>query len=362
MKTIRLITLASLLLAIFALPVGAAAQGINLLPSGEDKVIFGSQFTLYAGEQLLGDLISFGGSVTLEVGSYMQGDLVSFGGNVDAAGEVTGDLIAFGSNIDLSESASIGGDLALVGSSLDRAPGARIAGDVITETNLNINLPSIPSFGGVPGIGDRGRFNTDAFQSFGNPRSLGSDVASSLFSALAFAAVGVLIVLFMPKHTRRTADAALAQPIAAGGLALVGLIALPVLVLLMSITLILIPVAFLLVLLVGFACIFGWVAISLEVGERLVRAMNMEWDAPIQAGVGALVLTFGISLIGLVPCLGWLVSWGGGFLVLLLGLGGVMLSRFGTQEYPVEVALEAEPKAAKTPAKKKAGSKSKSAK
>jgi len=51
---------------------------------------------------------------------------------------------------------------------------------------------------------------------------------------------------------------------------------------------------------------------------------------PLSAALGTFVLNFVTNGIGFIPCIGWLVP----FMVSMLGLGAVFLSRFGTQPYP----------------------------
>ena len=150
---------------------------------------------------------------------------------------------------------------------------------------------------------------------------------------------------------------ALSEPIAAGGLSLLSIIVLPILMAVMTITIILIPIVFLLALLIALGLVFGWISIGWELGERLLKALNLEWSEPLQAATGAFVLTFSAALIGIVPCLGWLAS----FLVIIVSFGGVMLSRFGTQDYPAsaENVVEVKALAKKKPAKKKTATKKK---
>jgi hypothetical protein len=78
------------------------------------------------------------------------------------------------------------------------------------------------------------------------------------------------------------------------------------------------------------AWLFGLIAIGTEVGERFTRAINQTWAPPLTAGLGTFLMMIVVGGIGLVPCIGWL----GTLLVALLGIGGVILTIFGTQPYP----------------------------
>jgi hypothetical protein len=359
MKTIRWITLLAVIASALLLPVTALANNSILIPDKDDKVIFGGNFTLAAGEEVNGDLISFGGNLTLEKDSQVNGDLVSMGGNTNVSGTVTGDLVAMGGNLVLGETALIEGSLALLGASIDRASGAQVTGDVVTNSDsLNLNLPigpEFPDFSNFDNDFDGDFFRGDRFVQRSGNGNVGNRLIGGLFFSFAMAAVAVLTVLFLPKHTRRVADAVLAQPIASGGLSLLTFAALPVLALFLSITVILIPVVLLLFFLTALALAFGWVAAGLEVGERLATSLKQDWAPPVQAAAGTFVLTFVVSLVGIVPCLGWLA----GFIMLLISFGAVLLTRFGTQSYPQLEAVgpapvsKAKPKAKKTTAKKK---------
>ena len=123
-----------------------------------------------------------------------------------------------------------------------------------------------------------------------------------------------------------------------GSIGLLTLLVTVVLAVILSITIILIPVALIGVLILAFAIAFGWIAIGLEVGQRAALALHQEWPLPLSAALGTFVLNFMANGIGFIPCVGWLVP----FLIGLLGLGGVLLSRFGTQAYPPSEILPVE--------------------
>ena len=363
MKKFHSIVLLGVLLSAFIFPMSASAQELELGPNFDDKVVFGGSFTLSEGEEILGDLISFGGNITLEEGSTLDGNFMSMGGNSSIAGNITGDVVALGSSINLEASAIVGGDLAILGTSLNRDPGAQVLGNVITETiPINFDIPRVPNI-----LFERDSFfnfnfrNGDNFPGFtildgiGRQQSLtgrvASEVQSGLFNAFAMAAIAILAVLFVPKHAKRVSNTALSEPLAAGGLSLLSIIVLPILMVVMSVTIILIPIVLLLAFLIVLALVFGWVSIGWEIGKRLLNALNLDWAEPLQAGTGAFVLTFSAALIGLVPCLGGLAS----FLVVIVSFGGVMLSRFGTQDYPVveEIEVKSKPLPKKSSASKK---------
>jgi hypothetical protein len=109
-------------------------------------------------------------------------------------------------------------------------------------------------------------------------------------------------------------------------------IVLPIAALILVITLIGIPVAILVVLGGAIAGYFGWLCVGFLVGERILHALNARQITPIFAIVVGIVL---LALIGAMPIVGGLVK----FVVAMLGLGAVILTRFGTRPYPLGPSL-----------------------
>jgi hypothetical protein len=164
----------------------------------------------------------------------------------------------------------------------------------------------------------------------------------AIFQSLALAALAIVLNLFAPRHMERTGQTAQVTPAASGG---VGCLTILVLVI-MTLTIILIPISLLGFLLMGIASLFGWLALGLVVGRRIAVMLKQPWSDPVNAGVGTLVLTLLASLLNIIPCIGWIF----GFLAGLIGLGAAVLTRFGTQIYPNPYAPAAAGPAPYTPA------------
>lgn len=319
MRISKFILVIGILVVLVGLPTAAFAQGVD----NGDQVIFGGSYTLEAGETLIGDLVVFGGNVELETDSIVEGDILIFGGTITVDGEIDGDLIVIGGSTDLEENAVLHRDLITPGGSVRRAEGAQIFGQVITETNIPVDIT-------IPRI-----FSEDFPSEIPSPRvSVRSNpfwgVVWFFFRTLAFAALAVLVVMFVPKQADRASDTVLAQPILSAGLGILTMVvAIPLLVILM-ITIILIPVSLIGLLLLAIAGLFGWITLGLEIGQRFAQLFNSEWPAAVAAGIGTLILTIVAFAIGAIDCIGWVVP----FLVTSVGLGAVILTRFGTQDYP----------------------------
>ena len=87
-----------------------------------------------------------------------------------------------------------------------------------------------------------------------------------------------------------------------------------------------IPVAIVLLLALALAYLFGWVSASWIVGYKLLAQLKIKATLMGEAVAGTAV----ISLVGLIPCLGWSM-W---LVVSCWGIGAVVLTRFGAVEYP----------------------------
>ncbi len=302
---------------LLALPGSVYAQS----PTGDDSpVIFGSDYVLPSGK-VIKDLVVFGGNATIEQGAQATGDVVVFGGNLTVSGDVGGDVTAFGGNITVNESALVGGDLNTLGGAAQVSPGATIRGKQLTGVGgFPLRVPTMiytPSFW------------VDLGQ--------GAGILSAVFGSFMIALIAVLVALFLPVPTDHVARTIGTQPVISGALGLLTLIVSPALFLVLAITVILIPLGLVGLLIFGIALLFGWIAIGLELGKRMTGMLNTTWAIPVSTGVGTLVITLITSLMLVITgqwfwalcCIGIpLVG-----LIMMVGLGGVVASKFGAQVY-----------------------------
>jgi hypothetical protein len=304
------------LLLVLAIPVTAYAAG-----PADGRVVIGGTFKLESGQVLTGDLVVIGGAATLQSGSRVNGNAVLIGGVINADGEIDGDVFALGGIVTLGPESVVHGDLITIGSAVNRADGARVEGQVTDQAfqqGFDLSIPGVV----LP----------QAFTRVDVPSPRwGLSIFSPLFSfgwsilkALLMAGLAMLVVMFWPERTARVARTVIAQPLAAGGIGLLTAIFGVTLIVVLAITICLSPVSLIGALILAAAVILGWVSIGLEVGRRLALAFKREWHPATQAGLGTLLLSF----VVLIPCLGFIF----GVLLWMVGLGAVLLTRFGGQE------------------------------
>jgi hypothetical protein len=328
-NTFKLFTLV-LLLALLILPtsiVYARGSSSGLL---DGRVIFGDNFTLESGDTLTGDLVVFGGNVEIEEDATIQGDMVVIGGNVTMDGAVTGSTVIVGGSTTIGETGVVRGDLVTVGGSLTRAPGSEVEGEVVTNIPApdiripDIQVPDVPAVPNIPNPPTPPSPNVNFdYNPLGNFfRMFGTAIAVSLLAMLAS--------LFLQPQIERVSQAVTGQPVISGSIGLLTGVMSPLIFVILTLTIILIPVMVLAAAALALAWLFGMIAIGSEVGERFTRAINQTWAPPLTAGMGTFLMMLVVGGIGMIPCVGWLAT----SLVALLGVGGVVLTLFGTQSYP----------------------------
>ncbi|WP_435334531.1 bactofilin family protein [Haloarchaeobius sp. TZWWS8] len=184
------------------------------------------------------------GVATLELreGSVVGGSVAAGAADATLAGEVTGNVELGADTIRVADTAVIGGDLRYDGD-LQRAEGASIAGEVVRDDTI--------------GAGD-GAFS-----------GVAEDVLEGLFTVYGFVVnlvVGALLLLVLPRFSERVAARAITDPVKSGGVGLLALIAVPVALVLLALTIIGIPFtvvgALLFALVAWVAVIYGRFAIG----------------------------------------------------------------------------------------------------
>lgn len=309
MKKYLWLTISLAFIIVFFLPATALAAS-----PADDRVVFGGTYTLESGKTQDGDLIILGGIATVEENSTVNGSIVLFGGNIDVNGDVLNDIVAFGGLVNLEEKAIVRGDVEVFGAHLDRAPGAEVEGSVNSEISdpFSLKIPeglSIPSFD----------FSFHPVLNF----------VWFMLRLFLWAALAILVVMFFPQHVRRVGDLALSQPVSSGGLGCLTIIVAPFLLIILAITIILLPASLLAALLLVISLVMSILSLGLQTGKKIASIFSKEWPEAISAGIGTFLLVLVVDGIReAVPCIGWILP----LVVAAVGLGAVIITRFGTEE------------------------------
>ena len=329
--------------ALLLTPAVSQAQG----PKPGDKVILGRSFTLASGESLDGDLVVFGGNVIVQQDATVNGDVAAIGGTASIDGVVNGDIVAMAGVIELGPHAIITGDATAIGGVINRNPDAQVHGNIV-ETNGDrgsaTGKTGPDSFQLTPTApGEfQGEFNNlPLHRAERDPFSWLLRFFLSGMSAIAWtailAALGVLLILLAPRPTERVANAIRHNLLLSFGVGFAATVLTVPLIILMTITICLIPIAIAIPFILLGALLFGWLALGWLLGKEILKASNTQNTTPIwEAIVGVAVLTLLWRLPTIIPFIGGVAAFLVMFVAGNIAIGGVLLTRFGFRNFPAQ--------------------------
>lgn len=330
----RVLKIGSLLIMLAMLTMGCAYH------SEGDRAMFGGREFIASDEVVQGDMAVFGGDLEVEEGARITGDMAVFGGTVYLDGVVEGDMVNFGGTVTDGPNAEVLGEVAILGGSHHRGEGIPEAPEA-PETPEAPEAPEAPEMPAVPAELDAGR------PGFGGwVLGVVGGVVQTVLKAIAFGVLGLALALFLPDHLRRVGDAASTAPAASIGVGCLTLPVVGIVAAVLVITIIGIPVSLLLGAATAAAWIFGWIGLGMVFGDRLLRSAdvrNPRLAAAAAIGSGALVLAS--SLIEVIPVIGWFLPP----MLAMWAIGATVLTRGGTQSYPVQPRLQPVPAAGYPP-------------
>jgi hypothetical protein len=246
--------------------------------------------------------VRYSGPLVVAIGERLE-KAVSFGGPIDVAGAVLGDAVSVGSDVVVRSTGVVEGNAVAVGGNVVVEPGGQVEGDRVAIGEPNAATSLAGAFGDETPHGVvRGVF-----------RQL--SVLSCLMGA------GVLLMGLWPQNVERVARPLGDRPF---WYAIAGAILTASFVVgsgLLAITLVGIPLAVLLSIILAVAWLLGVVALCKAIGERFpVLERNGAWATFL---AGAVIL----GAVSLVPYLGPL-------LIVLIGfpaVGAALLTRLGNR-------------------------------
>ena len=328
---VRSVVRLGLVIVVVLLP-GVPALANGGPPEG-GAVRWNEDFTLEKDALLDGDLVVFGGDAMLETGSVVEGTVVVWGGDAEIDGTVGGEVVVSSGDVFLGANAVVQGAVVCSWAcDVEREEGSRVHGTTIEDMPLfslgpdywldqQWTSPDEPS--------RRTQWTSVAARVLG----VALRAARSIAGVLVVATVAGLVALLWPGPTNRVAQTASKAPWPSIGVGLLTAFAATALVVALAVTVCLSPVALLAALAVSAGGLFGWIAIGALVGERLMEALKARQITPLFAtSLGTLLITVvssGLRLVRCVGVFGWMVTLALG----CLGLGAVVLTRFGTTQY-----------------------------
>lgn len=242
-----------------------------------------------------GNVQAAGGSVIVGPTGAIGGDLDAGASYVELNGTVDGDVRAGAETVVLGPSAAVGGTVRYDAETFARDPGATVGGSVVRDERLGQTVTADP----VPGW------------------------VGALYGLLANVLLGVLLLAVFPAFSDRVADAVTERPARSTGVGLVTILAVPLVLVLVALTIVGIPLSLVgavsFAVLVWAAVVYGQYALGVWVLSFVDR--ESRWLA---LAVGLV----GVTVLGAVPVLGALLD----LAVFLLGLGALVLALRGAYQ------------------------------
>lgn len=309
-----------LLLLLLLIPAGV------VMAQGDETVV---------DESIANDVVIFDQDLSVTENGRINGDVFIWNGSATIAGLVRGDIAIVNGNLELAETAVLRGECVVVN--------GEIVGDNTANCTVVTGLPQLP--GGLTNlIGGAAAANPPAPPIMHHTGHLWWQFTQVAGRTLLFGILAFLAASLLPAHLRRIQGAVEERPLASGVVGFLTGISIPVLVIL------LIPVSVILLFvcigILGFPLMFaliagliaaatlGWIVMGNMVGVWLAERLNLNnRSLATTASLGAMALTLGLGLLGLIPSMPGdeIIS----FFVACVGLGAVALTKFGTRAYPV---------------------------
>jgi hypothetical protein len=264
--------------------------------------------TVSAGESV-GDVVAFHGNATLSAGAHAH-SVTAMGGNVDiASGAVVDrDVAALGGTVHVRAGAKVGGQASSLGGKVFIEPGALVHGD----------QTSVP----MPSVGSLKHAAKHAAKHSVESSSEGSVLLTIGWMLALFAlyfSLGLILIVFFRPQVDTVADALRTTPAKSLAVGMLGVMAVPLLGVLLIVTGVGIPVALVGAGAVGVGEVLGFTALAMLLGRSLPR--GGAGVAALAVGTGALVV------LQHLPYLGLLIE----VLSAVIVLGAVLTTRFGQQ-------------------------------
>ncbi len=336
-----------------------------VLPKNEvvNKDYFAAGNNVFLEGRVNGDAYLAGGNIVID--GTVNGDLLAAGGNIDIRGTVTGNIRAAGGNINVT--GSVGRNATLAGGGINLATNANVTGSLAAAGgNLAVSSPigkeanlaggqiilgskvgsDVNAATGRLGLAPTALINGNLSYLSNNPVSIPKEAsvsgkitqyipqgkpaptaaiqaAAGLLTFLTIAdfilaaIIGIFLIVFLPVYFEKTAGIIIKRPWLSLGIGLFAVIIFPFVFVLLLMTVIGIPVAFVLAFVLA---IFGYLAkifVAFVLGQLVFRQFNRQTNLIWPLLIG-LIIYFIFTLL---PVLGWIIATVAG----LMGLGAILI-------------------------------------
>ncbi|MFC6862862.1 polymer-forming cytoskeletal protein [Halomicroarcula sp. GCM10025817] len=275
-----------------------------------------------------GDVSGAAGTIHVTESGRVDGNLQVAAATVRIDGTVAGDVDVAGATVELGETGSVGGNLqaganyALVdgavagdvtigAETLDLGPNADVGGTFRYDAGTFTQDPDAAVAGGVVRDPDIRASGGPDFQALSIPSWVGV-----VYGLVASLLLGVVLLGVFPRFSTGVASRVAEEPLQSGGVGLLTLIAVPVLLVLLAITIVGIPLTILGAVAFGIAVWVGSVY-----GQYAIAAWALTRIGSPNRWLALVVGLVAFAILGTIPFLGGLLE----LVAFLLGLGAFAL-------------------------------------
>ncbi|HHT28138.1 MAG TPA: hypothetical protein GXZ82_12945 [Firmicutes bacterium] len=293
----RLVNRPVIVAILLVLLLGASAPCVAGVSEGA-IVRIGKAFSIPAGDEHVGSIYVFGGNV--DVAGVLRGRVVAVGGTLKISGNIEGDIIALGGRVTLIDGASIVGNVLAAGGGVHRDANVSLRGE-LNSINLSQGL-HVPQFYWLP-------YNVKSFPIY------------SLY-LLGLYIMAVIISLVFKEQAATIETALAAYPTRSLFFGLLALLLLVPVTVLLALSVVGMPLAYLIWLCFLIAKLMGYVVVADATGKYIFGHLGKRTPQLLHLALGIIVL----GALRAIPYIGFVFGW----LVLMVGVGSVVISRFGS--------------------------------
>ncbi|KUO53123.1 MAG: hypothetical protein APF76_03530 [Desulfitibacter sp. BRH_c19] len=276
-------------------------------------------------EEHKNDIVQFGGDIVIGEEDVVSGAVVSFNGDITVLGHVQGDVVSFLGNVTLSDGSVVTGDVVVFKGDVLKKDTAVIGGKIVAAENLG-ELEVLEKY-------SRTHDNfvpTNPSVVNHNYRSGGTNTFfSSIMQLLGLLGLIALGASIFPRHLN-TMSLELSKDLFRTFLiGLAAWIIYPFTMLVLTLTIIGIPVAILMGILVPVIILLGALVSAVALGSARLRPIlrnTFNWAKEPNLLVEGLLGIFVLWLVSKAPIVGWLVIP----VIAIFGLGVILTTKFGT--------------------------------
>lgn len=251
-------------------------------------------------------IVKISSDVTIEEDTKVR-NVIVVGGQITVNGTVEKHVVAVGGSAVLTGTAVVGGDVFVLGGIIALGKGADVRGTLTEINSSNIS---------------------EAISSLLSDNWEGWSWLFAIFSAVIFLAtlvVAMIIVVLIPKPILTISEGISLHTYRATIAGFIGLIMITPVALLLTLSVVGIVLIPLQIFVVVCAAVFGFIAVAHILGERVLTLAKKPDPSIVRKTFWGMLVLW---IIGWIPYVGWMIK----VLAIVLGMGGVMITRFGSKK------------------------------